>query len=236
MKQANDLNSESLIRITRYLMLYASSISNPGLLNGKMGIVLFFYELGRYTRKKIYDNFAGELLDEVCIEINESTPINFRDGLCGIGWGIEYLIRNGFVEAGTDEILEELDKRIIETDVRRMGDNSLETGLKGVASYVISRRWNRLNENPFIGRDYVADLIDALKKNENRDEENLLLINDLEKILRKETIIQPYNPILKIINNTKYRIKSIFEKQPSLGICKNGLAGIGLQLMKIHIP
>ena len=34
---------EILKRIARYLMLHASHTTNIGLLNGKMGIALFFY-------------------------------------------------------------------------------------------------------------------------------------------------------------------------------------------------
>jgi hypothetical protein len=73
-----------------------------------------------------------------------------------------------------------------------------------------------------------------LEKNENKDEESLLLINDLKNIRLKENIRQPYNPVFKIIGNIRYQVKSIFEKNRLLGINKNGFAGIGLQLMKIN--
>jgi hypothetical protein len=36
--------------------------------------------------------------------------------LAGIGWGVEYLIQNGFAEAGDDNILEELDNAIFQLD------------------------------------------------------------------------------------------------------------------------
>ncbi|MDR0574375.1 MAG: hypothetical protein LBG96_10175, partial [Tannerella sp.] len=145
-------NDELLQRIARYLMLHGSFIDNIGLLNGKMGIAIFFYHYSRYTGKNIYDDFAGELIDEIYNEIHVNTPCDFKDGLCGIGWGMEYLIRNNFVNADSDEVLEDLDKRIMERDVRRITDYSLETGLKGIACYVIERRKNRTNENPCIGQ------------------------------------------------------------------------------------
>ena len=63
-------------------------------------------------------------------------PINLETGLCGIGWGIEYLIQNGFMEGDSNEILTEIDKKVMERDLRRIKDLSLETGLMGISSYI----------------------------------------------------------------------------------------------------
>jgi len=96
-------------RIANILLLNSSFIDNPGLLNGKTGIAIFFYHYGRYTGNKIFTGYAGDLVDEIYEEINQSTPVNFADGLTGIGWGIEYLVKNKFVQAETDEALSEID-------------------------------------------------------------------------------------------------------------------------------
>jgi hypothetical protein len=93
-------------------LLNASFIDNIGLLNGKMGIAIFFYHYSRYCGNKIYEDYAGELIDEIYEEINSSTPVNFANGLTGIGWGIEYLIQNKFVDADSDEALAEIDNAV----------------------------------------------------------------------------------------------------------------------------
>ncbi|MDR1458644.1 MAG: hypothetical protein LBI60_00290 [Bacteroidales bacterium] len=227
---------EILSCIARYLMLYGSFISNIGLLNGKTGIAVFFYHYARHTGKKRYDDFAGELIDEIYKEIHRDTPCNFRDGLCGIAWGIEYLIRNQFVEADPDKVLIDLDKQIRERDVRQTTDYTLETGLKGIACYVISRLANRKSENSLITLEYIQDLITALGKEKKEDEAKTLLIRDLEKIIDKEEIVRFYNPLFRIVNAVRYQEKSLFQKPHLLGIDKNGYAGIGLQLMKVHKP
>jgi hypothetical protein len=227
---------EILSLIARYLMLYGSFISNIGLLNGKTGIVVFFYHYARYTGKKQYDDFAGELIDEIYKEIHRDAPCNFRDGLCGIAWGIEYLIRNQFVKADPDKILTDLDKQIKERDVRQTTDYTLETGLKGIACYVISRQANRNVENSLITPEYIEDLIAALEKENGENEENLLLLKNLQKIVDKKEIIRFFNPLFNIVDAIRYQEKSLFQKPRLLGIDKNGYAGIGLQLMKIHEP
>ena len=108
-----------LQRIANVLLLNASFLDNPGLLNGKMGIAIFFYHYSRYSKNKIYEDYAGELVDEIYEEINTSTPVNFENGLTGIGWGIEYLVKNGFVQADTDEALEEVDNIVYRNSLYR---------------------------------------------------------------------------------------------------------------------
>lgn len=103
---------DRLRRIANFLLLNASFIDNLGLMNGKMGIAIFFYHYARYTQTKIFEDYAGELIDEIYEEINANTPVNFSDGLTGIGWGIEYLVKKQFIEGDTDEVLAEIDNTI----------------------------------------------------------------------------------------------------------------------------
>ncbi len=98
--------------IANLLLLNASFVDNLGILNGKMGIAIFFYHYYRLSGNKIYEEYAGELIDEIYEDISPGTLVSFEDGLTGIGWGIEYLVRNGFVQADTDEALSEIDNAI----------------------------------------------------------------------------------------------------------------------------
>jgi len=225
------VQTELLQRIARYLMLHSSFTDNIGLLNGKIGIALFFYHYSRFTKRKVYSDFADELIEQIYKEIHINMPLDFENGLCGIAWGIGYLMRNGFIEGDPDEVLEDLDKRIMEWDVRRISDYSLETGLTGIACYVISRMVNRGKGNSNICSDYIYDLIKAMNKNEKNI--NSSLIEPLENILNGSISTQSWNPVFDIIDKTKYNINKIFESSRSLGLYKAGYAGIGLKLMEI---
>lgn len=122
-------------RITNTLLLNASFIDNLGLMHGKMGIAIYFFHLARETKSSIYEDYAGELIDEIYEEISIHTPCDFGNGLAGIGWGIEYLVQNGFIDADTDEVLEEFDKRIIHEITYHTPENI--GVLKGLAGYVV---------------------------------------------------------------------------------------------------
>jgi hypothetical protein len=214
-------------------MLHGSFTHNIGLLGGKTGVSVFFYHYARYTGKKIYNLFADELIDEIYKEIHRDLSCSFRDGLCGIAWGIGYLIKNSFVEANADDVLEELDRRIVEWDVRQISDYSLQTGLMGIACYVIGRMENKKHGNICISENYISDLIQSLAKKQEYKKEIPLLINLLETIVNKERILLPYNPVFAIVDKIRYNADSIFEVPRSLGISNNGYAGIGLKLMEI---
>jgi hypothetical protein len=107
-----DVVDKRLQRIANVLLLNASFIDNLGLLNGKMGIAIFFYRYGRYSDNKVFTDYAGELIDEIYEEISTNTPVDFTNGLTGIGWGIGYLTENKFVDADTDEALVDIDNAV----------------------------------------------------------------------------------------------------------------------------
>lgn len=137
-----NMNKEDNIllkRIVNHLILHASFTDDVGLFHGKMGIILFFAHYARYTGNHLFDDFAGELLNEVYENVTEALPINLESGLCGIGWGTGYLIQNGFLEGNADEILKEIDHKIMEQDLKRMKDRSLPTGLLGIGCYIDQR-------------------------------------------------------------------------------------------------
>jgi lantibiotic modifying enzyme len=200
-------------------------------LSGSLGICLFFYHYSRYTAKRLYADFAGCLLDDIIDGVHKEMPLNFKNGLCGIGWGIEYLIRNHFVEADADEVLEEFDRLIVEWDVRKIADGSLRTGLAGVGCYVVSRLHNRKNSNRYLTDEYCRDLVAALKRTNNAETNTIAA--ELSRIMQDKYMETVYNPLIRIVNKTKFDAKNLFDTKRPLGIDRNGFAGIGLKLLKI---
>ena len=81
---------------------------------------------------------------------------------CVASWAVEFLKKEGFIEGDTDEILEEVDRQVMERDVRRIKDACLETGLAGIAAYVRSRLDSQRNADsiPF-DSSYLENLNNA---------------------------------------------------------------------------
>lgn len=133
------MNQEVLRKIADYQMLHVGLHADIGLFSGKMGITIFFFHYARYSGLPIYEQFAEELLGEICEEIPLQMPIALGNGLCGIAWGIAYLHEYGFIEGELNEILSDMDERIMERNLLRLTDDSLETGYKGIALYISYR-------------------------------------------------------------------------------------------------
>ena len=87
----------------------------------------------------MYTDIAEELLDDIWTLIHTELSFRFDSGLSGIGWGIEYLLQNRFISGDGNEVCEEMDRVIMQTDLCRLDDLRLDTGLEGIFYYVSAR-------------------------------------------------------------------------------------------------
>lgn len=148
-----------LRNIANYIVLNNSLLQEIGLLNGKLGVVIFLFHYAEYSKIDVYAQLAEIMLDNILENINSSCSINLYDGLSGIGWGIEYLYQRNFIDGDMSEVLEVIDKKIIEVDLNTISLN-FNDGLGGILSYVLARLYtvekgNRIN--PF-KQDYLLKL------------------------------------------------------------------------------
>lgn len=103
-----------LEKIANHYLFYGSFHSDLGLYNGKMGMVIFFFHYARYTGNSLYEDFAEEFLNEILENLHTETPISFKRGLAGIGWGMLYLIKQGFMETDIQETFKDMDEKVME--------------------------------------------------------------------------------------------------------------------------
>ena len=103
-----NMNTEICSKIGDYLI--GCELEDEGLLHGSAGMSIFFYNLAKETSDMKYKKHADSLIDKVFGKKTQLT--DFKSGLAGIGWCIEYLIQNGFCSGNADEILEDADNRI----------------------------------------------------------------------------------------------------------------------------
>lgn len=203
-----------------YLILYTSFMTNLGLLNGKLGIIIFFYHYSRFTGCKRYNRFADELINELYSEISSQLPIDFANGLSGIAWGITYLIINNFVEAD-DDVLNEFDEKIMAIDAEKIKDYSLEQGLAGIAYYAMARYCSQPSK---IGLDneYIKKILSALSK--SMDKSCMEIYNNF-KNGRYEDHVQMEKDLLNFIDS----VKPIRHITPASPLSLNGIAGYNLK-------
>lgn len=88
--------------------------SNSYSLSGLMGACIWAYEKG-------VKHDAEDLFNAVLEHYKEINTTDLMRGFAGVGWGIEYLVQNRFIDIETDEVLEKIDNALFR--LRRQRNN-----------------------------------------------------------------------------------------------------------------
>lgn len=162
-------NTELNQAITK-LILGSISQQLPGLLIGKMGTLSVITTYAHYYNRLEFDNVSDVLFDYIANQSASMSNVDFANGLTGIAWGIEYLVQNGFMPGSGDMICGHLDAVIMQYDVKRVKDYSLDTGLLGIWHYVQARmKGNLLNNLPMpFDKDYLRDWVQVIRDSSGR--------------------------------------------------------------------
>lgn len=130
-------------KLIHYYLLNTAQMPDMGILHGRMRSIIHLLELSKSEACDIYEDFAIELLDEVIDAVDSEFPVGFDYGICGIGWGLEYIIKKRLL-AVDEDICMSLDKYVYaylkREDYVGIG---LQKGLLGVLLYFLSRLENQ---------------------------------------------------------------------------------------------
>jgi lantibiotic modifying enzyme len=153
---------EKLSEISDALLKNTEKLENSiGLMGGKAGVALFFFYYAQLTMEEKYIEYAHELIADIFDIINkESCFHTFAGGLAGVGWMMEHLVQNDFVEANTDEILQDLDPFLHKSMVydSENGNYDFLHGAVGKGAYFLERLSKKES------KDYLIELVNLLDK------------------------------------------------------------------------
>lgn len=157
-------------KILHHLILHAHDVPTAiGLLDGMTGVMLVLAHYARARRMPVVEHVADYLMTEITGHMNKNHPIGFGDGMAGVGWGMEYLIQNGYVKGCGVDLTAEMDERIMSCDIRRMDDESLEKGLTGLFHYVAAHVQGAAQQGRMaFDHQYLNDWMQTLKLRQAR--------------------------------------------------------------------
>ena len=139
------------------LIVNGTIVDCPGLLYGKMGIAIFFMHYFRYTKIDAYRDYAIDLIKEIQNQIHADMSTDYGRGLSGIGAGIEYLAQNGFLNENTNDILSDIDNKII-MSIKSGHDNSYNMAeeITGAGLYLL---WRISNPESYKKRNILESFL-----------------------------------------------------------------------------
>lgn len=217
-------------RILHILLLNSKFLSDFGLFAGKTGLAITFAHLYKQTLTSIYDDCMGELLDDIMGKTYKGLGTDFASGFAGIGWGLEYLLQNGFAEGKGVDVCGELDSKIMERDPRRITDLSLETGMEGLLHYVLAHLHGAISKGDLLPFDetYLGDLYSSVMslKQCNLSVPLRVLIDKYINWYANRITLDYKLDVTLFIKNTEVNEERCFEYP--LGI-REGLSGILLK-------
>ena len=234
-------------RISNLLLMNGGFLNNPGLYSGEMGIALFFARYSLFTKNDLYSDYSFYLIEKIQNSIHQATPINYKNGLTGIGSAIEYLVRSKFIKADTDDILEEFDHTIFPFD--RIPHLPPEE-LLGIGYYVLWRMAGGSVRTDMILKKVLPKIVGFVKARSRSIAFDYRTIDFFEELVETENLdlLNPsvIPPLLKLCTNqyhygfevnTYKRFMEQIQKNElfdnktlDLGL-QNGLAGFGMALM-----
>lgn len=218
-------------QLANVLMLNCQKVSGQGLLNGTLGIAMFFYHYSHFVDDKRYADFAdGILSDTINVELNKETW-SFANGYLGIGWCMKYLSKYHFVKLQSDSLAEIEDmltkKQRDDIGLELSKSNSVfATGLfaigmdDGVVSKVLHELYSLLLKPMPISLCYLNSVIyflDRLSKNLSKSVMAKKIVCRVKELLDKYDFEAnaPYRDIY-IFNNLCWRfgVEKMQAKKP----------------------
>lgn len=158
-----------------------------GLLYGKIGIAIYSFCNANNNSSLLNTSLGQELTALTCEKINDRMDFSLSYGLAGIGIGLDYLIKQSYVEGNVDEVLEEIDNLLFKKAAYiSNNDEKVEMlSLIEVLFYLSFRFENGLKNkvNRAIFEDLVIKLI------------NYIYINRTEDLYNEPIPFSLYNPL-----------------------------------------
>lgn len=113
-----------------------------GLLSGKSGVSLFMFYISRYFASNEYERFAQKLLESTFDDINSKPSLfTYCGGLAGVGWCVDHLSENCFIEQNNIEVLNDLDGYLFEAMSTFLSQKNFDFlhGATGIVFYFLDR-------------------------------------------------------------------------------------------------
>lgn len=152
--------------------------------------ILYAIELLSENKEHNQDK-ALDIIKSVISNYDKDIYPDYSQGLAGIGYGIQYMINNGYIKGNADEILKNFDKYLFSNvHFYLHTDLSHTTGLVGIASYFMARLEDKNasdnNIQTLICKSVILTIIDIISARLNINGYTYPIFNGLKSLNQTE--------------------------------------------------
>jgi lantibiotic biosynthesis protein len=154
-----------------------SRVKNNSLLGGKLGLVLYNYNLYKAFKNIIYANNAITLIQEIIYDIATEkiglSTISYCNGTAGLGYVINTLQKDGLIDTDVNYLLESIDENLFNKALLQIENNEVDFlhGAMGIVFYFLQKLPNEKIEQ------YLNILIRAFCKTAIDEKEGIWFKN-----------------------------------------------------------
>lgn len=148
---------EYIDRIANIIAINSQRIAQPGLINGYLGIAVFYYYYARYSKIDQYTVMADNILDFIIDKTMRNMDRSFSNGLYGLGWCLKYLCDNNFIELD-ERSLEDYHSIALQqyTALDLLNDNSSPVQLFSKGLYCSKINDVQLISSSLLGEEFIT--------------------------------------------------------------------------------
>jgi hypothetical protein len=221
------------------------NINDYSLMYGTLGIAMFLFYYWKWKKQNSFYKKASELTNFVFMQLSKqiylykqepsNKDLSFQSGICGMGWGINHLAENGFIECDIRETMCLIDAALYRKIIDGLHSDKREDFREAMAVslYALSRK-DRLSKEYL--RRFMKEWIELTDRNdkniikgyipENEEIISFLLLKIKE--IHPDIIPVSVKNILSPADNPQNRINvdlSHFKEKISSVTADTGLAG-----------
>jgi hypothetical protein len=164
----NETIAGILLNIACRISTPHATVPDSGLLTGKLGMAIFLFHYGKCYHNAACTQLADDFIEDIRINRNKITSVDYGNGLSGIDAGLKYLAKNEFIDADLAEMPEMAVQTICNSFLNFPSDNVHEHlyRLSGLGKYFAQdyRKISLTTIGPFSksNRKCVSQLINLL--------------------------------------------------------------------------
>lgn len=143
-------------KLVNHLAFSVAMLPNSSLFHGRMGVILALYCYGIVQDNRMLCDYVSDILQETNNDYFDGDT-SMENGLVGLGLGFALLYKAGMYQDDLNDLLSDIDKRIMSVDPRRIDDYSFRKGALGI-HYYIKTRQTIGQECVSIHKDYIEEL------------------------------------------------------------------------------
>lgn len=197
---SQSVGKTNITLVVNRILLTSSCNEKLGLLNGKMGEILFFLYFYKYSNDEFYKESSEMLISELVEEIHQYLTYDFEEGYTGIGWAFELIIQEGFISGYVNNVLSDFDKIIFDKIlISFKSPNQKSPDFLDMLFYV----YLRFKVNPILKIEYAGlfDLITPYFNYFDKSRLNHANNMDILKDVLVKFVSNRFNSNEKIVNN-----------------------------------